>query len=80
MEIQSCPQWCDGCGGRLLTALLIHAVIVQPISAYSRFGRQSDEIRALYSKGAPLSINEQMLGGSNIHYYGRFRLVIIRKY
>nr|CDJ97736.1 Protein F27B10.1 [Haemonchus contortus] len=55
----------------LIAAILIHLVIVQPAQGYSRFGGNGDELR--YVKGIPLSINDQILRGSNIHYYGRFR-------
>ncbi|KHJ97978.1 hypothetical protein OESDEN_02051 [Oesophagostomum dentatum] len=56
----------------LFVALVIAAVLLQVVYAYSRFGNQEGREKAI-SGGGHDSINRRILSGSNIHYYGRFR-------
>ncbi|KAK6757891.1 hypothetical protein RB195_015609 [Necator americanus] len=56
----------------LLAAFLMVMVAFPSSFAYSRFGQQANS-EIVGSSNGPSRINDKILSGSNIHYYGRFR-------
>ncbi|VDL73659.1 unnamed protein product [Nippostrongylus brasiliensis] len=52
----------------LISAVLLCSLMLPTTIAYSRFGQSAYGL-----SNGPLSINDQILSGSNIQYYGRFR-------
>ncbi|EYC38669.1 hypothetical protein Y032_0703g1674 [Ancylostoma ceylanicum] len=56
----------------LLAAVLMFSAVLPIAYAYSRFGQQASHEIGVSSNG-PSRINDKILSGSNIHYYGRFR-------
>ncbi|CAJ0588362.1 unnamed protein product [Cylicocyclus nassatus] len=56
----------------VFAAILMITLTLQIAYAYSRFGHDNSRESVVSSHG-PDGINDKILTGSNIHYYGRFR-------